>query len=60
MSKLKNILLELEANQRDYDKYYSEHGHKSDDSFINLGWLECARFIDKQFDVQDKTINKGE
>ena len=57
MGSLKNIVQHLEANQREYEEMGIEDRH----SHINQGWLECARFFFRNFDVQEKTIQqKGE
>ena len=54
MGSLKNILQHLEANQREYEDMGIEDRH----SHINQGWLECARFFFRNFDVQEKTIQQ--
>ncbi len=56
MSVIKDILIDLETNQ----KQYEQMGLENRDSYINLGWLECARFISDNYDVKEKTINKGD
>ena len=57
MSVIKDILIDLETNQ----KQYEQMGLENRDSYINLGWLECARFFFRNFDVEEKTIQqKGE
>ena len=54
MGSLKNIVQHLEANQREYEDMGIEDRH----SHINQGWLECARFFFRNFDVQEKTIQQ--
>ena len=58
MGSLKNILHHLERNQKEYEELGIEDKH----SHINQGWLECAQFFFRNFDVEEKTIKqeKGE
>ena len=54
MGSLKNIVQHLEENQREYEKL----GIENRDSYLNEGWLECARFFFRNFDVEEKTIQQ--
>ena len=56
MGSLKNILLHCEENEKEYEKY----GVVSRDRDINQGWIECTKFFFSNFDIEEKTIKKGE
>ena len=56
MGSLKNILQHLEENEKEYDRM----NINSRDRDINLGWLECTKFFFRNFDIEEKTIKKGE
>ena len=54
MGNLKNILIHLEKNQREYEELGIDDKH----SHMNQGWLECAQFFFRNFDITEKTIKK--
>ena len=54
MGSLKNILIHLEKNQKEYEELGIEDRH----SHINQGWLECAQFFFRNFDITEKTIKE--
>ena len=57
MGELKNIL----QHCKEYEKQYKEFGVNPNDPgrLINKGWIECAEFFLRNFDLTEKTI-KGE
>ena len=56
MGSLKNILQHLEENEKEYDRM----NINSKDRDINQGWIECTKFFFSNFDIEEKTIKKGE
>ena len=54
MGGLKNILLHLEKNQKEYEELGIDDKH----SHMNQGWLECAQFFFRNFDITEKIINE--
>ena len=57
MGSLKNILQQCQ----NHEKKYEEFGVNQNDPgrLINKGWIECAEFFLRNFDLTEKTI-KGE
>ena len=61
MGSLKNILQQCQNHEKKYDEF----GVNPNDPgrLINKGWIECAEFFLRNFDLTEKTINeeqKGE
>ena len=59
MGNLKNILQHCQDNERQYDAF----GVNTNDPgrLINKGWIECAEFFLRNFDLTEKQITeKGE
>ena len=56
MGELKNILLLCQEHEKEYEK----HGINTNDPgrLINKGWIECAEFFIRNFDLTEKTINE--
>ena len=54
MCELKNILLHCKENEREFER----RGIESRDRDINRGWIECAEFFIRNFDVEEKTIKE--
>ena len=52
MGSLKNILVHLEENERQYESM----GIHDDGRMINKGWIECYKFIKMNYDLTEKTI----
>ena len=54
MGSLKNIL----QHCKEYEKQYKEFGVNPNDPgrLINKGWIECAEFFLRNFDLTEKTI----
>ena len=57
MGSLKNILQQCQHHEEKYDEF----GVNTNDPgrLINKGWIECAEFFLRNFDLKEKTI-KGE
>ena len=63
MGSIKNLLLHCQQNENDYKKYEEVMSwEKNENRLINLGWIQALRFIEQNFDAEEKTINeqKGE
>ena len=56
MGELKNILLHCKENEREFER----RGIESRDRDINRGWIECAEFFFRNFDVNEKVINRDD
>ena len=54
MGSLKNILLHCQENEKEYER----HGIHDDGRMINKGWIECCEFFFRNFDIEEKTIQK--
>ena len=52
MGSLKNILVHLEENERQYESM----GIHDDGRMINKGWIECYKFIRRNYNITEKTI----
>ena len=57
MGNLKNILQHCKENEKQYDSF----GVNPNDPgrLINKGWIECAEFFERNFDLTEKTIKEG-
>ena len=57
MGELKNILQQC----KNHEKKYDEFGVNTNDPgrLINKGWIECAEFFLRNFDLTEKTV-KGD
>jgi|TARA_Y100000296_G_C5090752_1_gene214694 hypothetical protein len=52
---IKNVLLHCQEHMKDYD----EHGIWEDKGrYINQGWIEALMYVERNFDVTEKTINE--
>ena len=54
MGSLKNILLQCQENEKDYERY----GVISRDRDVNRGWMECCEFFLRHFDLTEKTVKE--
>ena len=52
MGSLKNILLQCQENEKDFERY----GVVSRDRDVNRGWMECCEFFLRHFDLTEKTV----
>ena len=63
MGSIKNLLLHCQQNENDYKKYEETMSwEKNENRLINLGWIQALRFVENNFDSNEKTITeqKGE
>ena len=58
MGELKNILQHCRENEKQYDSFSINSNDPG--RLINKGWIECAEFFLRNFDLTEKTIKKGE
>ena len=54
MGNLKNILIQCQENEKDFERY----GVVSRDRDVNRGWIECCQFFFNNFDIREKTVNE--
>ena len=54
MGSLKEILIQCQENEKDFEKY----GVVSRDRDVNKGWIECCEFFFRNFDLTEKTITE--
>ena len=60
MGSIKNILLHCQQNEKDFKKHAETMSwEKNENRLINLGWIQALRFVEQNFDSEEKTM-KGE
>ena len=59
MGSIKNLLLHCQQNENDYKKYEETMSwEKNENRLINLGWIQALRYVENNFDIEEKTITK--
>jgi hypothetical protein len=58
MGNIKNILQHCQENEKDYIDYGVEE--KNENRLINLGWIQALRFIEQNFDIEEKQVREDE
>ena len=59
MGSIKNLLLHCQQNDKEYKKHEEAMSwEKYENRLINLGWIQALRFVENNFDSEEKTITK--
>ena len=53
MGNLKNLLLHCQNNLKKYEEYDSDDNGR----YINQGWIEALMYIQRNYDITEKTID---
>jgi|TARA_R100000049_G_C1858211_1_gene22773 hypothetical protein len=59
MGSLKEILIQCQENEKDFKIHAGGMSSgENENRLINLGWIQALRFIEQNFDAEEKTIKE--